>query len=97
MPKKKRKIPLPGKRWWTVEFLTREGAPHPAHHFHNFTSHYDTLKQLAKDISGIMLSRSKGAYVAAIWPGQVGEWEALKSDLKPSLHIFGDGFVQRIS
>ncbi len=46
MPKKKRKIPLPGKRWWTVGFLTRE---------------------------------------------------ALKSDLKPSLHIFGDGFVQRIS
>ena len=44
-----------------------------------------------------MLSRSKGAYVATIWPGQVGEWEALKSDLKPSLHIFGDGFVQRIS
>jgi hypothetical protein len=93
MPTKKTKNP---KRWFTVAYLTREGVPHAAHWRDNFSQKYDTEKNIAKDVSLAMIHLPLGAYAAAVWPGQLSEWEALHGDAKPLFYVHENGSIEMI-
>jgi hypothetical protein len=84
------------KSWYTVAWLTREGAPHPAHRQHNFTQTYATLDMVTADLAYAIVHMSLGAYAAVVWPGQVSEWVALHTNLKPVCQILEGGFIQKI-
>lgn len=94
MPAKKTKNP---KRWFTVAYLTREGFPCASHWRDNFGQRYCTKKILMEDLSHGMISFSRGAYAAAVWPGQITEGEALHGQTKPLFYIYEDGHIQKIS
>lgn len=85
------------KRWYTVAYLDREGAPHPAWRHANFTQVYRTREALLDDLVGGMTrgpGKSRGAYVAVAWPGQLSETEALRGPVQPLLYVYEDGHVQ---
>ena len=84
------------KKWYTIAWVTREGQPHPAHRNENFSQVFKTEDMLIEDLSYGMIHFSRGAYVAAVWPGQIGEWIALHSNLKPLLYVYENGSVQRL-
>lgn len=84
------------KSWYTIAWLTREGQPHPAHRNENFSRVFKTEDMLIEDLNHGMIHFSRGAYAAVVWPGQVQEWIALHTNLKPVLQVFKDGFVQKI-
>jgi hypothetical protein len=94
MPKKINK----GKRYWyTCAFFTREGQPSPTHRLRNFTHSHDQLSKLLSDLKRFMKREQEthsdlnpGAYVAAIWPGQLDEWTALKSEALPLYYVYPD-------
>lgn len=84
------------RRWYTVAFLTREGAPHPAHL--NFSHVYKDEKVLLEDFVYAMTHElgHRGAYVAVAWPGEISEHEALHGTTKPLLYVYQGGGVQRL-
>jgi len=83
------------RRWYTYAYLTREGIPHPGHH--NFVQHYGTTDVMLEDLGrGMKLGFGKGAYVIAIWPGQLGEWEAMHGAAKPLYYVYEDGVAQKL-
>jgi len=86
------------KYWYTYAFFTREGAPHPAHHLRNFTRWHGQLSMLVSDLSSTMKTElgHKGAYAAIVWPGQLDEWTALKSDKMPLFNVYEGGRVEKI-
>ena len=86
------------KYWYTYAFFTREGAPHPAHRLRNFTHWYGQLSMLVSNLSHTMKTElgSKGAYAAVMWPGQLDEWTALKSDKKPVFNVYEGGRAERV-
>ena len=87
-----------GKRYWyTYAFFTREGQPSPAHRLRNFTHSHDQLSKLLSDLKGFMKHEQEthsdlnpGAYVAAVWAGQLDEWTALKSEILPLYYVYSD-------
>lgn len=86
------------RRWYTVAFLTREGASHPAHGASNFTHIYKDEKVLLEDAAYAM-SREiwhQGAYVYAVWPGEISQQEALHGATKPVFYVFEGGSVERL-
>jgi hypothetical protein len=93
MAKSKRK-----KQWFTVAYFTAEGQPHPAHQHSNFTRVYRSLDVLLEDLGYSMNHElgHRGAYAAAVWPGELSEWEALHSDVKPLYYVHQGGRVERI-
>lgn len=84
------------KKWYTIAWLTREGNPHPAFQYQNFTQVFKTEKMLVDDLSYGMISWSHGSYAAVAWPGQVDKQTALHTNLKPVLQVFEGGIVQKI-
>jgi len=100
MPKsqKKSKRATGSRYWFTYAFFTREGQPHPAHRNHNFTHWHGQLSTLLSDLSHIMKTEvgHLGAYVATVWPGQLDEWTALKSNILPLYHVHEGGRLERI-
>ena len=38
-----------------------------------------------------------GAYAVAAWPGQLDEWTALKSDIKPLYYVHQGGRLEKLS
>lgn len=95
MPKSQKK----GKKYWyTYAFFTREGAPHQAHRNQNFTRWHGQLSMLISDLSSTMRTEAghKGAYAAIVWPGQLDEWAALKSDTLPVFNVYEGGRAERV-
>jgi hypothetical protein len=84
------------RRWYTIAYLTREGAPHPAKR--SFEQWYRSETILLDDLSHIMSTEigHRGAYVAAAWPGQIGEWEALHGKTKPLFYVYQGGKFDRL-
>ena len=86
------------RRWYTVAYLTREGASHPAHGVGNFTRVYKDEKVLLEDAAYAM-SREighRGAYVYAVWPGEISQQEALHGATKPVFYVFQGGSIERL-
>jgi hypothetical protein len=85
--------------WYTYAFFTAEGTPHPAHRLRNFTRWCGQLSVLLADLSHTMKSDlgHKGAYAIAVWPGQLDEWTALKSDVKPLYYAHQGGRLEKLS
>ena len=89
-----------GKRdWYTYAFFTAEGAPHPAHRLKNFTRWRGQLSDLLSNLAYTMKNDilSKGAYAVAVWPGQLDEWTAMKSDIKPLYYVHQAGRLEKVS
>jgi hypothetical protein len=93
MAKSKRK-----KQWFITAYFTAEGQPHPAHRNSNFTRVYRSLDVLLEDLAFSMNHElgHRGAYAVAVWPGQLSEWEALHSDVKPLYYVHQGGWIERI-
>jgi hypothetical protein len=53
---------------------------------------------MLEDLAGSMRDERshKGAYVLAIWPGEIGEWEALHGNTKPVYYIYQGGSVEKL-
>ena len=84
--------------WYTYAFFTAEGQPHPAHRLHNFTRWHGQLSKLLSDLASTMNTEvgHKGAYAVAVWPGQLDEWTAIHSDLKPLYYVHQNNHVERV-
>jgi predicted GH43/DUF377 family glycosyl hydrolase len=84
--------------WYTYAFFTREGAPHPAHRTRNFTRWHGQLSTLLSDLAHTMKTEigHRGAYAAAVWPGQLDEWTAMKSDIKPLYYVHEGGRLEKL-
>jgi hypothetical protein len=87
-----------GKRYWyTYAFFTREGQLAPEYRAKNFAHSYDQLSKLLSDLKGFMKREQEthsdlnpGAYVVAVWTGQLDEWSALKSEALPLYYVYPD-------
>ena len=85
-----------GKRYWfTYAFFTREGQPAEEYRTKNFTHSHDQLSRLLSDLKSFMKREqerhsdlSPGAYVAAVWAGQLDAWAALKSEAMPLYYVY---------
>lgn len=86
------------KKWYTVAYLTREGAPHAAHSASNFSQVYKTETVLLEDFVYSMAHElgHRGAYVAAVWPGEINQQEALHGATKPVFYVFQGGSIERL-
>lgn len=87
------------RQWFTVAYVTIEGQPCPAHSSSNFTKVYRSLVMLLEDLCYSMsheLGR-RGAYAAVVWPGQLSEWEAMHSDIKPLYNVYEDGQIYDVT
>lgn len=86
------------KHWYTVGYVTREGTPAPGHGVGNFVRHYMQLSLLREDVVRVMSGPfARGAYAAVVWPGQVGQYEALHDpQVKPLFYVFEGGRVERL-
>jgi hypothetical protein len=97
MAEAKKRKSRAAKRWYTVAYFTREGAPHPAHQ--NFVRVYGQLPVHLDTVVRVMsqdfLRRS--AYAAALWAGELSEWEALHGPKKPLLYVYEGGRVEKLS
>lgn len=85
------------KYWFTYAFFTREGQPSPEYRTKNFTHSHDQLSKLLSDLKSFMKRElethsdlSPGAYVAAVWAGQLDEWTALKSEALPLYYVYSN-------
>jgi 3-deoxy-D-arabino-heptulosonate 7-phosphate (DAHP) synthase class II len=89
---------LAKKMWYTVAYLTREGAPHSAHRSSNFTRVYKSREVLLADLVYAMTRElgRRGAYVAAAWPGNLTEAEALRGPTRPLYYVYEDGGVKEL-
>ena len=98
MPKPRAKTKKKGQ-WYTYAFFTREGQPHPAHHLRNFTRWHRQLSHLLSELASYMRDPDarRGAYAASVWPGQLDEWTAMKSDIKPLYYIHEGGRLEKLS
>ena len=96
MPKTKKKG-SEKKRWYTIAYLQREGIPAPGHT--NFVRVYKSEKILLEDLVYSMSHElgHRGAYVASVWPGEIGEWEALHGNTKPVYYVYQGGSVEKLS
>ena len=86
------------KRWFTVAYLTAEGVPHPAHRAGNFTRVYRTPGVLRADLVYSMTHElgHRGAAAAAVWAGELSEWEALRGPARPLYYVHQGGQVERL-
>ena len=85
--------------WYTYAYFTEEGTPHPAHKLKNFTRWRGQLSDLLSDLAHAMQNdvERRGAYAAAVWPGQLDEWSAMKSDIKPVYYVHRGGRLEKLS
>lgn len=97
--KKQQKKGQGSHTWYTYAFFTAEGQPHPAHHLRNFTRWHGQLSKLLSELGNYMRDEvaRRGAYAAAVWPGQLDEWTAMKSDIKPLYYIHEGGRLEKVS
>lgn len=95
MPKQKIKDK---KYWFTYAFFTREGELHAAHRLQNFTRWHGQISMLLSDLKNLMSTEAghKGAYVAAVWPGQIDEWEGLHGSVVPLYYVYQNKRVDRL-
>ena len=85
--------------WYTYAFFTREGQPHPAHRLRNFTRWHGQLSTLLADLSHGMRVEDvhRGAHAVAVWPGQLDQWTAMNSDVKPLYYVHEGGRLEKLS
>lgn len=86
------------RRWYTVAYLTREGASHMAYRPGNFSHIYKDEKMLLEDAVYAMTHEiaHRGAYVYAVWPGEISQQEALHGATKPVFYVFQGGTIERL-
>lgn len=92
------KKPTKKRSWYTLAYFTAEGQPHPAHRSTNFMQVYGDLAVHVDHLKRVMSSDllRRGAYAAALWPGQLSERDALYSDVRPLLYVHEGGRVERL-
>lgn len=87
------------RHWYTYAFFTAEGVPYPAPRLVNFPHYHGQLSALLADLSHTMKTEivRLGAHVVAVWPGQLDEWTAMKSDIKPLYYVHQGGRLEKLS
>jgi hypothetical protein len=98
MAEAKKRKSRAARRWYTVAYFTREGVPHPAHLSSNFTRVFGQLPVHLETLVRVMSTESirRGAYVAAVWAGELSEHDAVHGPQKPLLYVYEGGRVERI-
>lgn len=87
------------KAWYTYAYFTAEGTPHPAHRLQNFTRVYSTVEAALDPLIAVMSDERfhRGAYAVALWPGELGEHEAVHGKTKPLYYVYQGPRVEKVS
>lgn len=82
------------KRWWTLAWLDREGIPCAVSPDHQYVQVYKDERMLLEDATHGMKVFNRGAYIEAIWEGQLSS--EIARSRKPKFYVYQDGHVQTL-